>query len=289
MFLGQGFEPQPIEIDSDIDTRSLSEKFEYINENVPGPTKEVELDSDERFFQFHGCSCSSGSFCSEKDCSCIQRFGPTFDSYGILINVDPQESKMRPVLECNSECGCGDSCPNRVVQNGVKFKLKIFCTERKGFGVKALEPIQRNSFVCEYVGEILTADEARHRTRLLSPSNTNFIMTVNEHLECRREVTYIDPIYKGNVGRFVNHSCDPNLFLIPVRVDHSYPRVAMFALRDIDVDEELSYDYANDFSHASNSNAMDVSPARNSKSRCFCESVNCRNYLPMDSNLYLSS
>lgn len=249
----------------------------------------MDLDSDERFFQFSGCSCSTGSLCSERDCSCIQRFGPTFDSDGVLINIDPRESKMRPVLECNSECGCDDSCPNRVVQNGVKFKLKIFRTERKGFGVKTLEPIQRNSFVCEYVGEILTADEAKHRTRLMSASDANFIMTINEHLECRNEVTYVDPTYKGNVGRFVNHSCDPNLFLIPVRVDHSYPRVAMFALGDIDVDQELSYDYANDLSFASNSNAAGVSPTGNSYSRCFCESVNCRKYLPTDSNLNASS
>ena len=67
----------------------------------------------------------------------------------------------------------------------------------------------------------------------------------------------IDACKYGNVTRFVNHSCKPNL--IPVRVfighhDLHFPRIAFFAARDIAPNEELglvydrwmsTYDYKN--------------------------------------------
>lgn len=52
----------------------------------------------------------------------------------------------------------------------------------------------------------------------------------------------IDAQFYGNVARFLNHLCEPNLF--PVRVftkhqDLRFPRVALFACRHIRVGEEL--------------------------------------------------
>lgn len=43
-------------------------------------------------------------------------------------------------------------------------------------------------------------------------------------------------------GRFVNHSCEPNCEMQKWSVD-GYYRMALFALRDIDPGEEITYDY----------------------------------------------
>lgn len=56
------------------------------------------------------------------------------------------------------------------------------------------------------------------------------------------EVYCIDARYYGNVSRFINHLCDPNI--IPVRVfmlhqDLRFPRIAFFSSRAIRPGEEL--------------------------------------------------
>jgi len=49
--------------------------------------------------------------------------------------------------------------------------------------------------------------------------------------EC--QYTFIDGRYKGNISRFINHSCEPNLFLQVFRLGRASPSLAMFASRDI--------------------------------------------------------
>ncbi|RXG51198.1 Histone-lysine N-methyltransferase Su(var)3-9 [Armadillidium vulgare] len=69
-----------------------------------------------------------------------------------------------PIYECNKACSCSAECTNRVVQNGRKVGLAIFRTSNeRGWGVKALEPIKKDQFVCEYVGEVITSEEAENR------------------------------------------------------------------------------------------------------------------------------
>lgn len=252
----------------------------------------MNLDSDKKFHQIEGCFCSTERNCSVEDCPCMMRFGAAYDVSGKLTGFDPYQNMMRPLFECNSECRCSENCSNRVVQNGVSVKLKVFRTLKKGLGVKTMEAIARNMFVCEYVGEILSPEEAKQRTNVLQADDNNFIMAVNEHYRSGRESTYIDPRFRGNVGRFINHSCDPNLFLAPVHVDDCYPRVAMFALRTIEAEEELSYNYSGDLSLSES--ALEKSPLRSSSSSapttrrpCECGSENCRKYLPSDSFLCL--
>lgn len=48
----------------------------------------------------------------------------------------------------------------------------------------------------------------------------------------------------GNESRFINHSCDPNLEVVRWKLaDYDEYQIGLFALRDIDAKEELSYDY----------------------------------------------
>lgn len=56
------------------------------------------------------------------------------------------------------------------------------------------------------------------------------------------EVYCIDARFYGNVSRFINHHCEPNL--VPVRVfmshqDLRFPRIAFFSTRLIEAGEQL--------------------------------------------------
>jgi euchromatic histone-lysine N-methyltransferase len=67
----------------------------------------------------------------------------------------------------------------------------------------------------------------------------------DEELAMKRRFT-LDARQCGNVGRFVNHDRDPNLFMQPVCVDHRdprQPRLCLFAMRPIPAFQELTYDY----------------------------------------------
>ena len=78
------------------------------------------------------------------------------------------------------------------------------------------------------------------------------------------EDTVIDAARKGNVTKYINHSCDPNC----EAVDYD-GRIFIEALRDIAPGEELFYDYAYD---------LDEPLTRSLKKKypCYCGSANCR-------------
>lgn len=65
----------------------------------------------------------------------------------------------------------------------------------------------------------------------------------------------IDARYYGNVSRFINHLCNPNLLPIRVYVDHRdirFPRLAYFSTREIKAGEELGYEANNAYSMEGN-------------------------------------
>lgn len=242
---------------------------------------------------YEGCRCQSESCwpsapCS---CSCVNRFGPAYDTSGRLLDVVPYTDLLRPLLECNDDCSCGQSCSNRVVQRGVTVKLEVFDVGNKGVGVRTLQPIMRGSFVCEYSGELLSYRSARTRAAYNSPATHNYILEVREFFGTKLLRTYVDATYAGNVGRFVNHSCEPNLFVQPVRVENAIPRVALFALRDIPAYMELTYDYAGGVNMAAESDCS-CTPERVEiqmpRKPCLCGFSHCRLFLPYDNSLLVS-
>ena len=62
-------------------------------------------------------------------------------------------------------------------------------------------------------------------------------------IEFEQVVTCIDATHDSGFGRLVNHSCDPNMTLIPVRIGDIIPQICMFATRNIEAHEELGYNY----------------------------------------------
>ena len=65
----------------------------------------------------------------------------------------------------------------------------------------------------------------------------NYILHIFEKFTNEEQHTWIDPTVIGNIGRYINHSCDPNLYLVPVRVDTFSPRIAMISKKYIEANE----------------------------------------------------
>ncbi|XP_066516209.1 histone-lysine N-methyltransferase SETDB2 isoform X2 [Hoplias malabaricus] len=64
---------------------------------------------------------------------------------------------------------------------------------------------------------------------------------------CQEQTYYLDALKEGNVARFINHSCNPNLFVQNVFVDThdlKFPTIAFFTCRPIQAGTELTWNYS---------------------------------------------
>jgi len=104
----------------------------------------------------------------------------------------------------------------------------------QGKGVFASRFIPAEECIVEYTGELIDEEEAvaRYDDMAMKRHHT-FLFAVNNDMS-------IDGASGGNDARFINHSCDPNC---EARMDDD-DRVFIFALRDIEAGDELTYDYA---------------------------------------------
>ncbi|XP_065867994.1 histone-lysine N-methyltransferase SUVR4-like isoform X2 [Euphorbia lathyris] len=165
----------------------------------------------------------------------------------------------RFIKECWTKCGCSKWCRNRVVQNGIQVPLQVFATpEGKGWGVRCVNSLKKGSFVCEYIGEIVTNLELydRNKERAIKQEKHTYPVLLDadwgsERILKDEEALCLDATEFGNVGRFVNHRCcDSNLIEIPVEIetpDHHYYHLAFFTSKDIKPMEELTWDYGIEF------------------------------------------
>lgn len=101
-----------------------------------------------------------------------------------------------------------------------------------GKGVYAAQDIAAGDTLIEYVGEIISWEEAQAR-HPHDPANPNH--TFYFHID---EDRVIDALYGGNSSRWINHACNPNC-----EADEQDGRIFIKALRDIAAGEELNYDY----------------------------------------------
>ncbi|XP_017252162.1 histone-lysine N-methyltransferase ASHH2 [Daucus carota subsp. sativus] len=168
-------------------------------------------------------------------------------------------------IECvKGTCPCGELCSNNQFQKRKYAKLKCFRSGKKGYGLQLLEDIHEGQFLIEYVGEVLDmhAYEDRQKEYALDGHKHFYFMTLNGS-----EV--IDACAKGNLGRFINHSCEPNCRTEKWMVNGEVC-VGLFALKDIKKGEEVTFDY----------NYVRVFGAAAKK--CVCGSSLCRGYIGGD-------
>lgn len=101
-----------------------------------------------------------------------------------------------------------------------------------GKGVFAARAIKAGEHIVEYRGEIISWPEAlrRHPHDPENPTHTFYFHIDDDHV--------IDGKVRGNIAKWINHSCDPNC-----KAEEENGRVRVHALRDLEPGEELFYDY----------------------------------------------
>uniref|UniRef100_A0A8D2JAS7 [histone H3]-lysine(9) N-methyltransferase n=1 Tax=Varanus komodoensis TaxID=61221 RepID=A0A8D2JAS7_VARKO len=233
--VARGYENVPIPCVNSVDDEPCPDDYKYISENCETSTMNI----DRNITHLQHCTCQDD--CSSSNCLCGQlSIRCWYDKDGRLLQ---EFNKIEPplIFECNQACTCWRNCKNRVVQSGIKVRLQLYRTAKMGWGVRALQTIPQGTFICEYVGELISDAEADVR------EDDSYLFDLDNK---DGEVYCIDARYYGNVSRFINHLCDPNI--IPVRVfmlhqDLRFPRIAFFSSRDIQTGEELGFDYGDRF------------------------------------------
>jgi SET domain-containing protein len=153
------------------------------------------------------------------------------------------------------------SSPSRSHSSASGKRIQVRRSGVHGKGVFALQDLAEGETLIEYVGEVISWDEAqdRHPHDPNDPNHT-FYFHVNED-------KVIDALHGGNSSRWINHSCDPNC-----EADEENDRIFIKAIRNIKAGEELSYDYGLIIDEPYTQKLKAEYP-------CWCGSANCRGTL----------
>lgn len=243
----------------------------YITESIPGPKEfspEYNLLIDAFNSQItHHCACLSCSL----QCPCVTMYSNKTIK---IKDFEPVTSFM----ECNDNCSCSSDCKNRTVQKGPIKNLYVKKCDKdlKGYGLFCEQVIKKGTFICEYAGEILTKSEAARRHSLNTLHNKmNYIFGLKEVVNEKIIETFIDPCTFGNIGRYINHSCEPNSSIVPVRINCMIPKLAIFSCSCIEPHSEITFNYS------ANNNNLPLQLNVNRK-KCLCNSSICLGHLPFD-------
>ncbi|XP_036055676.1 histone-lysine N-methyltransferase SETDB2 isoform X1 [Onychomys torridus] len=156
--ISNGVESVPISFCNEIDSRKLPQ-FKYRKTVWP---RAYYLNFSSMFSD--SCDCSEGCI-DIKKCACLQLTAKNAKVRSLSPDAVCTGYKYKRlqrliptgIYECNLLCKCNRQlCQNRVVQHGPQVRLQVFKSEKKGWGVRCLDDIDRGTFVCIYSGRLLS-------------------------------------------------------------------------------------------------------------------------------------
>ncbi|XP_038699609.1 histone-lysine N-methyltransferase ATXR7-like [Tripterygium wilfordii] len=140
-----------------------------------------------------------------------------------------------------------------------KKRLHFQQSKIHDWGLVALEPIEAEDFVIEYVGELIRPRISDIRERLYEK------MGIGSSYLFRLDDGYVvDATVRGGIARFINHSCEPNCYTKVISVE-GQKKIFIYAKRHIAAGEEITYNYK--------------FPLEEKKIPCNCGSRRCRGSL----------
>lgn len=172
---------------------------------------------------FRGCACSGK--CTTKSCPC----------FAAKRECDPDL--------CRS-CGACTDPPNKPATTqrcrndsiGMRRHCHLLLGKSTiadaGWGIFTRYALKKGDFVHEYVGEVISQEEAERRGRIYDKVNRSYLFNLSSDY-------VVDASRKGNKSRFANHSSKPNCYTKMVNVNGDI-RIGLFAKDDIDPQSEVS-------------------------------------------------
>lgn len=137
-----------------------------------------------------------------------------------------------------------------------KKRIRFQRSKIHDWGLVALEPIEADDFVIEYVGELIRPriSDIREREYEKMGIGSSYLFRLDDGY-------VVDATKRGGIARFINHSCEPNCYTKIVSVE-GQKRIFIYAKRHIAAGEEITYNYK--------------FPLEEKKIPCNCGSKRCR-------------
>lgn len=165
------------------------------------------------------------------------------------------------MTECDPQvCPAGEKCNNQQFEKRQYPPLVPYKTDCRGWGLKCLENINKGQFVIEYVGEMIEELEYQRRIKKMHEQKDDnyYFLTIDKD-------RMLDAGPKGNMARFMNHSCQPNCETQKWTVNGD-TRVGLFAVEDIPANIELTFNY-------------NLECIGKEKKVCMCKAPNCSGFI----------
>ncbi|BFG43431.1 hypothetical protein CerSpe_297050 [Prunus speciosa] len=201
------------------------------------------------------CPCQHSGTCCEKYCGCSKSCKNRFR--GCHCAKSQCRSRQCPCFAAGRECdpdvcrncwvSCGDGslgepprqgdgqCGNMRLLLRQQQRILLAKSDVAGWGAFLKNPVNKNDYLGEYTGELISHQEADKRGKIYDRANSSFLFDLNDQY-------VLDAYRKGDKLKFANHSSNPNCYakVMLVAGDH---RVGIFAKEHIDSGEEIFYDY----------------------------------------------
>lgn len=136
--------------------------------------------------KFTGCACPQN--CSGSTCICRQLNRECDPDICHTCGAVDSANPFNKHLPLSSR-----SCQNCSIQRGL-LKTAVVGESQFGLGCFLVEPARRGDYLFEYVGEIVSDDEAERRGLVYDLRNTSFLFGLNKFVT-------IDAEKMGNVSR----------------------------------------------------------------------------------------
>ena len=164
-------------------------------------------------------------------------------------------------MECPpDDCTCGAKCQNQRFTRRLYADVSVIQTDKKGHGLRTNTNLKPGDFIFEYIGEVIAEQAFHRRMRVYDQEGIKhfYFMSLSKG-------EFVDATKKGNLGRFCNHSCNPNCYVDKWVIGDKL-RMGIFAERHIKAGEELVFNY--------NVDRYGANPQP-----CYCGESNCTGFI----------
>jgi hypothetical protein len=192
---------------------------------------------------YRGCRCRSS--CNTGACPCFASGRECDPELCIPCGAAIHPCLIPDLRRQAEELGPGTyrMCSNVGMRRGERKRVGIGKSDVQGWGLFTCEPAAKGDLLLEYIGEVVTNDEAERRGAVYDKLGCSFLFDLKNDLA-------IDSTRLGNAVKFMNHrdySKDSNC--VPsIRVVDGEEHIGLFARRSIAAGEELTFDYG--YQHA---------------------------------------